>query len=77
MLDTYDFDGDVWLCHSFQGHCHDFTAFVCKFIHLIYLFFINLCFHNVWILYSRLLRLGKDKSNLTIYSQLHRKIGCT
>lgn len=27
MLDTYDFDGDVWLCHSFQGHCHDFTAF--------------------------------------------------
>jgi len=30
MLDTYDFDGDVWLCHSFRGHCHDFTAFVCK-----------------------------------------------
>ncbi|XP_027923530.1 PI-PLC X domain-containing protein At5g67130-like isoform X1 [Vigna unguiculata] len=27
MLDTYDFDGDVWLCHSFRGHCHDFTAF--------------------------------------------------
>ncbi|KAE9619967.1 putative PLC-like phosphodiesterase, TIM beta/alpha-barrel domain-containing protein [Lupinus albus] len=27
MLDTYDFDGDVWLCHSFQGQCHDFTAF--------------------------------------------------
>ncbi|OIV90208.1 hypothetical protein TanjilG_01404 [Lupinus angustifolius] len=27
MLDTYDFDGDIWLCHSFQGHCHDFTAF--------------------------------------------------
>ncbi|RDY07810.1 PI-PLC X domain-containing protein, partial [Mucuna pruriens] len=27
MLDTYDFDGDVWLCHSFKGHCHDFTAF--------------------------------------------------
>jgi hypothetical protein len=30
MLDTYDFDGDVWLCHSFGGKCHDFTAFVCK-----------------------------------------------
>ncbi|KAK7394389.1 hypothetical protein VNO78_14916 [Psophocarpus tetragonolobus] len=27
MLDTYDFDGDVWLCHSFKGQCHDFTAF--------------------------------------------------
>ncbi|KOM36779.1 hypothetical protein LR48_Vigan03g016000 [Vigna angularis] len=27
MLDTYDFDGDVWLCHSFEGQCHDVTAF--------------------------------------------------
>ncbi|KAJ1381965.1 PLC-like phosphodiesterase, TIM beta/alpha-barrel domain superfamily [Sesbania bispinosa] len=27
MLDTYDFDGDVWLCHSFNGQCHDYTAF--------------------------------------------------
>ncbi|XP_020533659.1 PI-PLC X domain-containing protein At5g67130 [Jatropha curcas] len=27
MLDTYDFDGDVWLCHSFKGKCRDFTAF--------------------------------------------------
>ncbi|KAE9595269.1 putative PLC-like phosphodiesterase, TIM beta/alpha-barrel domain-containing protein [Lupinus albus] len=27
MLDTYDFNGDVWLCHSFGGECHDFTAF--------------------------------------------------
>ncbi|KAJ8774973.1 hypothetical protein K2173_019977 [Erythroxylum novogranatense] len=27
MLDTYDFQGDVWLCHSFNGKCHDFTAF--------------------------------------------------
>ncbi|XP_056176087.1 PI-PLC X domain-containing protein At5g67130-like [Syzygium oleosum] len=27
MLDTYDFEGDVWLCHSFKGHCHDYTAF--------------------------------------------------
>ncbi|KAJ4973443.1 hypothetical protein NE237_006617 [Protea cynaroides] len=28
MLDTYDFKGDVWLCHSFKGQCHDITAFV-------------------------------------------------
>lgn len=27
MLDTYDFDGEVWLCHSFRGQCYDFTAF--------------------------------------------------
>lgn len=27
MLDTYDFDNDVWLCHSFQGKCYNFTAF--------------------------------------------------
>ncbi|CAJ1834149.1 unnamed protein product [Sphenostylis stenocarpa] len=27
MLDTYDFEGDVWLCHSFEGQCHDVTAF--------------------------------------------------
>lgn len=27
MLDTYDFEGDVWLCHSFKGQCYDFTAF--------------------------------------------------
>ncbi|XP_052195231.1 PI-PLC X domain-containing protein At5g67130-like [Diospyros lotus] len=27
MLDTYDFNGDVWLCHSFWGRCHDYTAF--------------------------------------------------
>ncbi|KAF8010151.1 hypothetical protein BT93_J0948 [Corymbia citriodora subsp. variegata] len=26
-LDTYDFEGDVWLCHSFEGQCNDFTAF--------------------------------------------------
>jgi hypothetical protein len=28
MLDTYDFKGDVWLCHSSGGKCNDFTAFV-------------------------------------------------
>ncbi|XP_048495405.1 PI-PLC X domain-containing protein At5g67130 isoform X2 [Beta vulgaris subsp. vulgaris] len=27
MLDTYDFNGDVWLCHSFGGKCNDYTAF--------------------------------------------------
>lgn len=27
MLDTYDFEGDVWLCHSFGGNCYDYTAF--------------------------------------------------
>uniref|UniRef100_A0A1D1ZHL9 PI-PLC X domain-containing protein At5g67130 n=1 Tax=Anthurium amnicola TaxID=1678845 RepID=A0A1D1ZHL9_9ARAE len=27
MLDMYDFEGDVWLCHSFQGQCFNFTAF--------------------------------------------------
>ncbi|CAN6300544.1 unnamed protein product [Urochloa humidicola] len=27
MLDTYDFQGDVWLCHSSGGKCNDFTAF--------------------------------------------------
>lgn len=33
MLDTYDFDEAVWLCHSFQGQCHAVTAFVCKTHH--------------------------------------------
>ncbi|KAG9458048.1 hypothetical protein H6P81_002556 [Aristolochia fimbriata] len=27
MLDTYDFEGDIWLCHSFKGECNVFTAF--------------------------------------------------
>eukprot|EP00249_Psilotum_nudum_P001228 c13603_g1_i1 orf=364-1464(-) len=27
MLDMYDFKNDVWLCHSFGGECHDYTAF--------------------------------------------------
>ncbi|XP_021756555.1 PI-PLC X domain-containing protein At5g67130-like [Chenopodium quinoa] len=27
MLDTYDYKGDVWLCHSFKGQCHSYTAF--------------------------------------------------
>ncbi|KAG8046275.1 hypothetical protein GUJ93_ZPchr0008g11828 [Zizania palustris] len=27
MLDTYDFNNDVWLCHSFGGKCLNITAF--------------------------------------------------
>ncbi|KAL9231753.1 hypothetical protein vseg_006939 [Gypsophila vaccaria] len=27
MLDMYDFENDVWLCHSFGGQCYNFTAF--------------------------------------------------
>ncbi|TVU03149.1 hypothetical protein EJB05_51324 [Eragrostis curvula] len=27
MLDMYDFNDDIWLCHSLQGHCYNFTAF--------------------------------------------------
>ncbi|GJW64976.1 PI-PLC X domain-containing protein [Tanacetum coccineum] len=27
MLDTYDFEDTVWLCHSFGGQCHDLTKF--------------------------------------------------
>jgi len=34
MLDTYDFDDDVWLCHSSGGECHDVTAFVSISIHI-------------------------------------------
>ncbi|KAI4327443.1 hypothetical protein L6164_019903 [Bauhinia variegata] len=27
MLDMYDFLNDIWLCHSAQGQCYNFTAF--------------------------------------------------
>uniref|UniRef100_A0A7C9B0F3 Uncharacterized protein n=2 Tax=Opuntia streptacantha TaxID=393608 RepID=A0A7C9B0F3_OPUST len=27
MLDMYDFQNDIWLCHSFGGQCFNFTAF--------------------------------------------------
>lgn len=36
MLDTYDFKGDVWLCHSTGGKCYDFTAFVSVILTCIY-----------------------------------------
>lgn len=28
MLDMYDFNDDIWLCHSFGGKCYNVTAFV-------------------------------------------------
>lgn len=28
MLDMYDFNNDIWLCHSFGGNCYNVTAFV-------------------------------------------------
>ncbi|KAK6923048.1 hypothetical protein RJ641_011352, partial [Dillenia turbinata] len=27
MLDMYDFENDIWLCHSFGGTCYNITAF--------------------------------------------------
>ncbi|KAK9285763.1 hypothetical protein L1049_024963 [Liquidambar formosana] len=27
MLDMYDFENDIWLCHSTGGKCYNFTAF--------------------------------------------------
>ncbi|KAL1567819.1 PI-PLC X domain-containing protein-like protein [Salvia divinorum] len=27
MLDLYDFNNDIWLCHSFNGQCFNVTAF--------------------------------------------------
>ncbi|KAL8471814.1 hypothetical protein ACS0TY_029156 [Phlomoides rotata] len=27
MLDTYDFEDDIWLCHSFGGKCYEYTKF--------------------------------------------------
>lgn len=27
MLDMYDFQNDIWLCHSLRGQCYNFTAF--------------------------------------------------
>ncbi|GKE05206.1 PI-PLC X domain-containing protein-like protein, partial [Tanacetum coccineum] len=27
MLDMYDFENDIWLCHSFGGKCFNYTAF--------------------------------------------------
>ncbi|KAK3003541.1 hypothetical protein RJ639_019550 [Escallonia herrerae] len=27
MLDMYDFENDIWLCHSLRGQCFNFTTF--------------------------------------------------
>ncbi|KAL3580504.1 hypothetical protein D5086_018339 [Populus alba] len=27
MLDMYDFQNDIWLCHSFGGNCYNIAAF--------------------------------------------------
>ncbi|KAJ6681982.1 hypothetical protein OIU74_020272 [Salix koriyanagi] len=27
MLDMYDFQNDIWLCHSINGNCYNYTAF--------------------------------------------------
>ncbi|KAJ4963914.1 hypothetical protein NE237_023853 [Protea cynaroides] len=27
MLDMYDYENDIWLCHSFGGNCYNYTAF--------------------------------------------------
>lgn len=32
MLDMYDFNNDIWLCHSTGGKCYNFTAFVSTYI---------------------------------------------
>ncbi|KAF5811658.1 putative PLC-like phosphodiesterase, TIM beta/alpha-barrel domain superfamily [Helianthus annuus] len=27
MLDMYDFNNDIWLCHSFGGKCYNITSY--------------------------------------------------
>lgn len=39
MLDTYDFNNDVWLCHSFGGQCYNITAFVRLYYYLLNILF--------------------------------------
>ena len=34
MLDMYDFENDIWLCHSIEGQCFNVTSFVsAKFLY--------------------------------------------
>lgn len=28
----YDFNNDIWLCHSFGGKCYNITAFVSRIL---------------------------------------------
>lgn len=34
MLDMYDFNNDIWLCHSFGGKCYNVTSFVSLLTHI-------------------------------------------
>jgi len=45
MLDMYDFNDDVWLCHSLQGQCYNFTAFVSLFFADTYQ---SIAYHRIW-----------------------------
>lgn len=42
MLDLYDFENDVWLCHSFGGQCFNYTAFVSDKLFICNLVMMNL-----------------------------------
>lgn len=44
MLDMYDFDNDIWLCHSFRGQCFNFTAFVIYFLLFLNFWLLKFCF---------------------------------
>jgi hypothetical protein len=41
MLDIYEFDGDIWLCHSVYRQCYDFTAFVSSDIIFQIVFYVS------------------------------------
>lgn len=44
MLDMYDFENDIWLCHSFGGKCFNFTAFVSASCNgTLFTLFLHLC----------------------------------
>lgn len=35
MLDMYDFQNDVWLCHSTGGKCFNFSSFVSAWLYYL------------------------------------------
>lgn len=58
MLDMYDLQNDIWLCHSFGGNCYNIAAFVCVHRMLWYphkRHSIHLTYIDVWyaILFSK------------------------
>lgn len=60
MLDTYDFEGGIWLCHSPGENCYDITAFVSVF------FF----FFKMLGLYNTMALIGCGQSNfVNIFSR--------